>query len=119
MMAKHLHLPSRRDVGRACAAAAAGALVARTSRAAEPAAAAATPARRYIDVHTHIGQIWNHTRPLTAEGLLQWMDANDIERAVVLPAVNPEACSFPLTSDYVLAQTEPHRDRLIPFCCID
>jgi predicted TIM-barrel fold metal-dependent hydrolase len=24
-----------------------------------------------------------------------------------------------LTNEFVLAQTEPHRDRLIPFCCID
>jgi hypothetical protein len=37
----------------------------------------------------------------------------------VLPAVSPEACSFPLTTDFVLAQTKAHRDRLIPFCCID
>src|SRR5687767_9197432 len=107
-MATHQHLPSRRDVGRACAAVAAGTVAARVLSAAQP--AAANPARRYIDVHTHIGQIWNHTRALTAEGLLEWMDANDIERAVVLPAVNPEACSFPLTSDSVLTQTEPHRD---------
>ena len=74
---------------------------------------------RFIDVHTHLGQIWNTTRELTAAGLLKWMDEHQVERAVVLPAVSPEACSFPLTTDFVLAQTKPHRDRLIPFCAVD
>lgn len=89
------------------------------------AALAAVPARagaaggRFIDVHTHLGQIWNHTRELTATGLLKWMDEHEIERAVVMPVVSPEAASFLLTTDFVLAQTKPHRDRLIPFCCID
>ncbi len=32
--------------------------------------------------------------------------------------INPEASSYPLTSDFVLAQTKPFRDRLIPFCSI-
>jgi predicted TIM-barrel fold metal-dependent hydrolase len=47
------------------------------------------------------------------------MDAHAISQAVVLPLVSPESSSFLLTSDYVLEQTKPHRDRLIPFCCID
>jgi predicted TIM-barrel fold metal-dependent hydrolase len=87
-----------------------------------PAASAAgsnRAGRKYIDVHTHIGQVWNTTTELTAKGLLDWMDANDIAQAVVLPVVSPEASSYPLTPDFVLAQTAPHRDRLIPFCCID
>jgi predicted TIM-barrel fold metal-dependent hydrolase len=33
--------------------------------------------------------------------------------------VNPEASSYPLTTDFVLEQTRPHRERLIPFCSID
>jgi predicted TIM-barrel fold metal-dependent hydrolase len=77
------------------------------------------PAGRYVDVHTHIGQTWNGGQPLTAEVLLRWMDANDIAQAVVLPLISPESSSYPLTSDFVLAQTKPHRDRLIPFCSID
>jgi predicted TIM-barrel fold metal-dependent hydrolase len=76
-------------------------------------------AGRFIDVHTHLGQTWNTDEPLTAEVLLRWMDAHDVAMAVVLPLISPEASSYPLTTDFVLAETKPHRDRLIPFCSID
>lgn len=74
---------------------------------------------RYVDMHTHLGQTWNTTQPLSAEELLRWMDAHSVAQAIVLPLVSPESSSFLLTSEFVLAQTQPHRDRLIPFCCID
>ncbi len=77
------------------------------------------PPGKYVDMHTHLGQTWNTTAPLSAEELLRWMDAHSIAQAVVLPLVSPESSSFLLTSDFVLEQTRPHRDRLIPFCCID
>jgi predicted TIM-barrel fold metal-dependent hydrolase len=77
------------------------------------------PAGDYVDMHTHLGQTWNTTVPLTAEELLRWMDAHRIAQAVVLPLVSPESSSYLLTSDFVLQQTAPFRDRLIPFCCID
>lgn len=77
------------------------------------------PIGRYVDMHTHLGQTWNTTEPLSAERLLGWMDANDIAQAVVLPLVSPESSSYLLTSDFVLAETQPYRDRLIPFCCLD
>ena len=77
------------------------------------------PKGRYVDMHTHLGQTWNHTEPLGPEELLRWMDAHDIAQAVVLPLTSPESSSFLLTTDYVLAQTKPFRDRLIPFCSID
>lgn len=80
---------------------------------------AGSPPGKYVDVHTHLGQTWNTTIPLTAEDLLRWMDAHEIAQAVVLPLVSPESSSFLLTSDFVLAQTQPYRDRLIPFCCLD
>jgi predicted TIM-barrel fold metal-dependent hydrolase len=70
-------------------------------------------------MHTHLGQVWNQNDPLTAEALLRWMDAHQIGQAVVLPLVSPEASSFPLSTDFVLTQTRPYRDRLIPFCCVD
>jgi len=79
----------------------------------------AYPPGRYVDVHTHLGQTWNTTEGLTAEKLLAWMDVNDVAQAVVLPLVSPESSSYLLTSDFVLAETKPHRDRLIPFCCLD
>jgi hypothetical protein len=77
------------------------------------------PPGRYVDVHTHVGQTWNTKEELTFEKLLGWMDANDIAQAVVLPLVSPESSSYLLTTDFVLTQTRPHRDRLIPFCCLD
>jgi hypothetical protein len=77
------------------------------------------PPGRYVDVHTHLGQTWNTKAPLTARLLLGWMDAGDIAQAVVLPLVSPESSSYPLTTDFVLAETKPHRDRLVPFCCLD
>jgi predicted TIM-barrel fold metal-dependent hydrolase len=77
------------------------------------------PRPRLIDVHTHLGQTWNHTRELTPDALLAWMDEHGIEKAVVLPLVSPESSSYLLTTDFVLAQTKPHRDRLVPFCCVD
>lgn len=77
------------------------------------------PSGRYVDMHTHLGQTWNTTQVLTAEELLRWMDAHSVAQAIVLPLVSPESSSYLLTNEFVLAQTEPHRDRLIPFCCLD
>lgn len=77
------------------------------------------PTGRYVDIHTHLGRTWNTTENLSARQLLNWMDENDVSQAVVLPLVSPESSSYLLTSDFVLAETKPHRDRLIPFCCID
>ena len=94
----------------------AAATTASTVGRAEP---AALPAGRYVDMHTHLGQTWNSTQVLTAEVLLRWMDAHQIAQAVVLPLVNPEASSYPLTTEFVLSTTQPYRDRLIPFCAID
>lgn len=77
------------------------------------------PLNDLVDVHTHLGQTWNRGEPLSAEELLRWMDAHGIAQAVILPLVSPESSSYPLTSDFVLAQTAPYRDRLIPFCSVD
>ena len=78
------------------------------------------PVGRYVDVHTHIGTIpADKTEPLTASDLLRWMDGNDIAQAWVLPLVSPESYPNPVPTEYVLNETKPHRDRLIPFCSID
>lgn len=74
---------------------------------------------KLIDVHVHLGQPWNERRALTAEVLLRWMDAQRIERAWVLPLVSPEAWYYPISTDWVLQQTRPFRERLIPFCAVD
>ncbi|MFV2068307.1 MAG: amidohydrolase family protein [Pirellulales bacterium] len=77
------------------------------------------PATRYIDLHVHLGQPWNERGPLTAEMLLSWMDAHDVAKAVVLPLISPESWFYPMTTGWVLEQTKPYRDRLIPFCAVD
>ncbi len=83
------------------------------------AAAVAPRERIYFDIHTHLGQRWGQREALSVKALLGWMDENSIEQAAVLPLIAPEAWDHPLTTDYVLEQTRPHRDRLIPFCDID
>jgi predicted TIM-barrel fold metal-dependent hydrolase len=47
------------------------------------------------------------------------MDEHQVAQAVILPLVSPEAWYYAITCDWVLDQTRPHRDRLIPFCDID
>lgn len=82
--------------------------------------AASYPSGRYVDSHVHIGTIpVKGQDPLTAGALLRWMDASDISQAFVLPLVSPEAYPNPVSTEYVLKHTAPHRDRLIPFCVID
>ncbi|NLS92257.1 MAG: amidohydrolase [Planctomycetaceae bacterium] len=73
----------------------------------------------YIDVHVHLGQPWAAREPLTADILLRWMDEHRISHAVVLPLISPEAWYYPITTEWVLKETKPHRDRLLPFCDVD
>ncbi len=86
---------------------------------ARPARAQSFPPGKYVDIHTHIGQEWGAKEKLTAKALLEWMDLHEIAQAVVLPLVNPESWDYPISTYYVLRETKPHRDRLIPFCAID
>jgi predicted TIM-barrel fold metal-dependent hydrolase len=73
----------------------------------------------YVDIHTHLTQGWATKAALSADALLRWMDANNIEQAVVLPLINPESWFYAITTADVLRETRQHRDRLIPFCSID
>lgn len=74
---------------------------------------------RFIDVHTHLGQVWGARRPLSVDELLRWMDGNGVMQAVVMPLISPESYDYVISTDFVLAETRPHRDRLIPFCALD
>ncbi len=74
---------------------------------------------RYIDIHTHIGTYVNGNKELTAKGLLEWMDAHDVEKAVVLPLVSPESTTFLQPPDKAIQAAREHPDRLIAFCAID
>lgn len=103
---------SRRGFLSAAAVATAGAVGAQ-------AAGAAYPPGKYVDIHTHLGEGWGTKVSLSAEDLLRWMDGHDVAQAVVLPLISPEAWDHPITTGFVLKQTAPHRDRLLPFCSID
>jgi len=85
------------------------------------AAARVVPTGGYLDDHIHLTQSWfgSERGPLTASILLRWMDSHDIAKALVLPLVSPEAFWYPISTDFVLRETQPHRDRLLPFCDID
>ena len=109
---------SRRTFSKLGASATAGALLgtalSHSARASRPA-----PKYNYIDVHVHIGRLHIDHPGLTVDGLLRWMDENHVEKAVVLPAVSPEAAMYLSPPEKALAAAKAHPDRLIPFCCID
>lgn len=73
----------------------------------------------YIDIHTHIGRVWNLYDPLPAEALVKWMDAHRVARAIVLPLVSPESSSYLNLTEKAIEAATRFPDRLIPFCCID
>ncbi len=110
---------SRRSFCRSLAGLAAAGAACRLSADDAPAGYAFPPGE-FVDVHTHIGTIPpGKTEPLTAADLLRWMDDHSVSQAWVLPLVSPEAYPNPVSTEYVLAATKPHRDRLIPFCVVD
>jgi hypothetical protein len=76
-------------------------------------------ASRYIDVHTHIGTVWNGHKELTPDDLVRWMDRHDVEKAVLLPLVSPESSSFLCLTESALRAARLFPTRLIPFCSID
>jgi len=72
-----------------------------------------------IDVHAHLGRTIHAYPALTAEKLLRFMDAHGIEKAVVLPLVNPEEEDYAYTTEQAVADCSRHAGRLIPFANID
>jgi len=80
-----------------------------------------TSRNKYVDCHVHLTQPWygDERAIVTVDHLLRWMDAHEIAQAAVLPLVSPEAFWYPVTTEFVLRETRPHRDRLVPFCAID
>lgn len=72
-----------------------------------------------IDIHTHIGLPALRNDSLDSKRLLDWMDENNIEKAVVLALVSPEGFYYQVSNEHVLETTRNHRDRLLPFVDID
>jgi len=73
-----------------------------------------------FDAHTHL--IPHETlgrEPLSADGLVSWMDEQGIDRAVVQALDYPESYPVQAPSWWVLEQVESSSDRLIPFCSVD
>jgi predicted TIM-barrel fold metal-dependent hydrolase len=82
--------------------------------------AGAAPKRKYkyIDMHVHLGAFyWG--KEVTPEGLVRWMDEHDVERAVILPLVSPEATIYVQPTEAALAASKKFPDRLVAFCAID
>lgn len=85
------------------------------------AAPGAPTKHKYIDIHTHLGPFYVR-QTLSVKELLSWMDKHDVERAVMLPLVSPEAAPVlhPMqTSVAAIEAATDHPDRLIAFCCVD
>lgn len=110
---------SRRDFGRRAAGGAAAFWTLGAAARGEESARKQFPPGRYVDVHVHIGQVWNDSKELGVKALLEWMDSREVSQAVVLPLTSPESSSRLITNELVLAETRPHRDRLVPFACLD
>nr|WP_233710804.1 amidohydrolase family protein [Natronococcus pandeyae] len=73
-----------------------------------------------FDAHTHVIPTEARGRdPLFAEQLVEWMDTNSVDRAVVLAFDAPEAYPVQAPSGWVLDEVDPYPDRLVPFCTID
>ncbi len=78
----------------------------------------------FIDIHVHSRLFQGPKRNgkdayATPEHLLARYDAIGVERAVVLPGVNPECCRIPQSIGEVLLMAEQHNGRFIPFCNVD
>ncbi|MFH1965806.1 MAG: amidohydrolase family protein [Acidobacteriota bacterium] len=103
---------SRRNFCRGMAAASAGIM-------ASPPAFSNNHKYSRIDIHAHIGLPALRDDSLDTKRLLDWMDENNIEKAVVLALVSPEGFYYQISNEHVLETTRNHRDRLLPFVDID
>lgn len=72
------------------------------------------------DAHVHlVPQATLGRDPLLAADLVEWMDEQGVDRAVVLPLASPEAYPVYAPSWWGVEQAQQHPDRLIPFFTLD
>jgi predicted TIM-barrel fold metal-dependent hydrolase len=78
-----------------------------------------------IDFHVHLGNCFRQEYPdgrrsPSVHGLIDWMDRNGIDMAVLLPLESPEVHvgGFYLSED-AIADRDTYAERLIAFCCFD
>ncbi|MCF7853889.1 MAG: amidohydrolase family protein [Candidatus Pacebacteria bacterium] len=79
----------------------------------------------FIDIHVHTSR-WAGPpkadgKPFlsTPEQLLDRYDAIDVEKAVLLPIVSPEAMQFTQSNEDIIDVARQYPDRFIPFCNVD
>jgi hypothetical protein len=77
-----------------------------------------------IDIHTHASMCrgfnrYDGRRCPTPEELLEKLDAENIDMAVLLCAVSPEVCSVLTTPFEVMEIARRYPKRFIPFCGVD
>jgi uncharacterized protein len=72
-----------------------------------------------IDAHLHVTPIDSPTRnAFSAEQAIAWMDANDVDQAVLLPLESPTSWPYPVPTWWVLEEASRFPDRFIPFCVV-
>lgn len=73
-----------------------------------------------FDAHTHVTPMAARGyEPLSVDELVEWMDDNGVDRAVVLPLDSPESYPVQAPSWWVLDEVEAYPERLVPFCTVD
>ncbi|NKE35035.1 amidohydrolase family protein [Natronococcus sp. JC468] len=73
-----------------------------------------------FDAHAHvIPTAARGQDSLSADELVDWMDANGVDRAAVMAFDSPEGYPVQAPSWWVLEQVAAYPDRLVPFCTID
>lgn len=82
---------------------------------------------KIIDAHMHIGlpsfcenknSEFQYDLCSTYDEIIELMDANDIDKAIILPIPHKDF-NLEKTNNYVFEAYKKHSDRLIPFCRID
>ncbi|MBN1641638.1 MAG: amidohydrolase family protein [Anaerolineae bacterium] len=76
-----------------------------------------------IDFHAHLGNLFRerypHPPPLSAHQLVDRMNREGIDLAVLLPLESPEGSWGYLLTEEAIAARDTYPERLIAFCCVD
>ncbi len=77
-----------------------------------------------IDFHVHLGNCFRQEYPRgrrspSVHQLIDWMDRNGIDMAVLQPLESPEVCPGYYLSEQAIEDRDTYPERLIAFCCFD
>ncbi len=77
-----------------------------------------------IDFHVHLGNCFRQEYPdgrrsPSVHQLIDWMDRNEVDMAVLLPLESPEVVPGYYLSEQAIADRDAYGERLIAFCCFD